>query len=83
MYDALGGKSNRIIGIEFGSTCQCTVPLHAQVEQLLRELIAQEEYQKGKTLPSEVELSKRLAISRSTVRQAVKKLVFEGLSNYF
>ena len=55
------------------------VPLHAQVEQLLRELIAQEEYQKGKTLPSEVELSKRLAISRSTVRQAVKKLVFEGL----
>lgn len=55
------------------------LPLHAQVEQLLRELIKQEEYQKGKTLPSEVELSKRLAISRSTVRQAIKKLVFEGL----
>lgn len=55
------------------------VPLHAQVEELLRELIQQEEYQKGKTLPSEVEISKRLAISRSTVRQAIKKLVFEGL----
>lgn len=55
------------------------VPLHAQVEQLLRELIEKEEYQKGKILPSEVELSKRLAISRSTVRQAIKKLVFEGL----
>lgn len=55
------------------------LPLHAQVEQLLRELIEQEEYQKGKILPSEVELSKRLAISRSTVRQAIKKLVFEGL----
>ncbi len=55
------------------------VPLHAQVEQLLRELIEQEDYQKGKILPSEVELSKRLAISRSTVRQAIKKLVFEGL----
>ncbi|MBW8242679.1 GntR family transcriptional regulator [Muricauda oceani] len=55
------------------------VPLHAQVEQLLRELIAKEEYQQGKILPSEVELSKRLAISRSTVRQAIKKLVFEGL----
>lgn len=55
------------------------VPLHAQVEQLLRKLIEQEDYQKGKILPSEVELSKRLAISRSTVRQAIKKLVFEGL----
>lgn len=55
------------------------VPLHAQVEELLRELIQQEEYQNGKTLPSEVELSNRLAISRSTVRQAIKKLVYEGL----
>ena len=55
------------------------VPLHAQVEELLRELIEQDEYQKGKVLPSEVEISTRLAISRSTVRQAIKKLVFEGL----
>tara|TARA_R110002020_G_scaffold475803_1_gene712502 strand:+ start:221 stop:949 length:729 start_codon:yes stop_codon:yes gene_type:complete len=55
------------------------VPLHAQVEELLRELIEQEDYQKGKVLPSEVEISNRLAISRSTVRQAIKKLVFEGL----
>ncbi len=55
------------------------VPLHSQVEQLLRDLIELEEYKKGKTLPSEVEISNRLAISRSTVRQAIKKLVFEGL----
>lgn len=55
------------------------VPLHAQVEQLLRELIEQEDYKNGKILPSEVEISNRLAISRSTVRQAIKKLVFEGL----
>lgn len=55
------------------------VPLHAQVENLLRDLIKEEEYQNGKTLPSEVELAKKLAISRSTVRQALKKLVFEGL----
>src|SRR5690606_13497606 len=55
------------------------VPLHAQVEELLRKMIEDEDYQKGKTLPSEVELAKRLAISRSTVRQAIKKLVFEGL----
>lgn len=56
-----------------------SIPLHAQVEELLRGMIEQEEYQNGKTLPSEVELAKRLAISRSTVRQAIKKLVFEGL----
>ena len=55
------------------------IPLHAQVERLLRELIEQEDYQNGKILPSEVELSKKLAISRSTVRQAIKTLVFEGL----
>ena len=55
------------------------VPLHAQVEELLRELIQEDEYQNGKILPSEVEISNRLAISRSTVRQAIKKLVFEGL----
>jgi GntR family transcriptional regulator len=55
------------------------VPLHAQVEGLLREMIQEEEYRNGKILPSEVELAKKLAISRSTVRQAIKKLVFEGL----
>lgn len=55
------------------------LPLHAQVEQLLRDLIEKEEYQNGKTLPSEVELSKTLAISRTTVRQAIKKLVYEGI----
>lgn len=58
---------------------QGSLPLHAQVERLLRELIEKEEYQMGKTLPGEIELSKKLAISRSTVRQAIKKLESEGL----
>lgn len=65
--------------MKFAIDHKSPIPLHAQVEQLIRELIEQEEYQKGKSLPSEVEISKRLAISRSTVRQAIKKLVFEGL----
>lgn len=55
------------------------VPLHAQAETLLRKLIAEEEYQNGKILPNEVELAKQLAISRTTLRQALSKLVFEGL----
>lgn len=46
---------------------------------MLRELIRDEEYKKGKLLPNEVDLSKELNISRNTLRQAINKLVFEGL----
>ncbi len=55
------------------------VPFHYQVEQLLRELIQKEDYQNGKLLPREVDLANHLGISRNTVRQAINKLVFEGL----
>lgn len=55
------------------------IPLHSQAENLLRKLINLKEYQKGKLLPSEVELSKQLKISRSTLRQAINKLANEGL----
>lgn len=54
-------------------------PLHVQAEELLRNLIDSEEYKSGKYLPNEVELSQRLNISRNTIRQAINKLVFEGL----
>ena len=55
------------------------LPLHVQAETLLRKLIAEEDYQKGKLLPNEVEMAKKLAISRTTLRQAINKLVYEGL----
>jgi len=55
------------------------IPLHAQAETILRTLIEEEEYKNGKVLPKEVELAKQLAISRTTLRQAINKLVFEGL----
>jgi GntR family transcriptional regulator len=55
------------------------IPLHVQVEQLLRDMIGKEDYQNGKLLPNEVELAKILAISRTTLRQAINKLVYEGL----
>ena len=54
-------------------------PFHIQAEEMLRRLIEQEEYKSGKLLPNEVELSKQLQISRNTLRQAINKLVFEGL----
>ncbi|GAF01561.1 GntR family transcriptional regulator [Saccharicrinis fermentans] len=56
-----------------------SMPLHAQVEKLLRQLIEQPEYKKGGLLPKEVDLAKRLGISRNTLRQATNKLEYEGL----
>lgn len=56
-----------------------SLPLHQQAEDLLRRMIQQEEYQHGRLLPSEVELSQQLNISRNTLRQAINRLVYEGL----
>ncbi len=55
------------------------IPLHAQVESLLRDLVKEQEYIEGKALPKEVELSKLLGVARNTVRQATNKLVYENL----
>lgn len=55
------------------------IPLHLQVEKLLRDLIELPEYKEGKFLPKEVDMANKLGISRATVRQAIGKLVFEGL----
>jgi len=55
------------------------IPLHIQTEELLRKIIRQPQYSKGKLLPNEVELAKQLAISRTTLRLAINKLVYEGL----
>ena len=56
-----------------------STPLHAQAEEILRKLIRAREYREGKLLPNEVELSQQLKISRNTLRQAINKLVNEGL----
>ena len=56
-----------------------STPLHLQAEMLLRELVEKKEYQEGKLLPGEVELSKQLGISRNTLRYSILKLVNEGL----
>lgn len=55
------------------------IPLHIQAEELLRKMIQDPQYVDGKLLPNEVDLSKQLAISRTTLRQALSKLVYEGL----
>ena len=55
------------------------IPLHLQAEEYLRKLIQEKEYKDGKLLPREIELSKQLKISRNTLRQAISRLVMEGL----
>ena len=55
------------------------IPLRAQVESLLREMIRLPEYQKGALLPDEVALASQLGISRGTVRSGISKLVYEGV----
>lgn len=55
------------------------IALHIQVEELLRKILEDPQYDDGKLLPNEVDLAKQLAISRTTLRQAISKLVFEGL----
>jgi GntR family transcriptional regulator len=55
------------------------IPLHKQVEDLLRDLIKHPAYLRGALLPKEVDMSKRLGISRNTIRQATNKLVHENL----
>ena len=55
------------------------LPLHVQVEDYFRKLMAMEKFKKGAFLPKEVELANRLGVSRNTIRQATNKLELEGL----
>lgn len=64
--------------MKFSINHKSHVPLHIQAEELLRELIKDPEYA-TKFLPNEVDMAKQLAISRTTLRQALNKLVYEGL----
>lgn len=56
-----------------------TVPLYAQLKELLGERIASGVWQKGQQIPSELALCEELDLSRPTVRQAIAELVNEGL----
>jgi len=55
-------------------------PLYLQAEQILRRFIRKPEYADGNLLiPNELELADAIGVSRSTIREAMNKLVFEGL----
>ena len=58
---------------------ESSIPLHKQAEFYLRRLIEMDKYKNGKMIPNEIELSRQMNISRNTLRQAINKLVHEGL----
>jgi GntR family transcriptional regulator len=53
-------------------------PLYAQASEALRALVQRDGYEPGDRLPSEIELSQQLGISRPTLREALHKLEEEG-----
>lgn len=55
------------------------IPLHVQIRELIRLGIAQGAWRVGETLPPEEELCRTLGVSRGTIRQALNRLVQEGL----
>jgi DNA-binding GntR family transcriptional regulator len=54
-------------------------PLYYRIEERIRARIGAGEFREGDRLPSETELAREFRTTRVTVRQALTRLVFEGL----
>ena len=55
------------------------LPYYAQLEQIMRQKMASNEWPVGKLIPSENKISQEYGISRMTVRNVIAKLEQEGL----
>lgn len=55
------------------------LPLYVQIIMSLKDMIQSARIQHGDMLPPEVELSKAFGVSRQTMRQAILRLVDEGI----
>jgi len=56
-----------------------SIPKYLQLSEWIRRMIEKGRYAIGERLPSEIELSHMFNLNRNTVRQAILKLVNEGL----
>ena len=70
--------SSRQTAVEAVST-DAVPPLYQQIRRSIRDGIVAGTHIAGDRLPSESELAKAFGTTRTTVRQALSKLVFEGL----
>ena len=59
------------------------IPLYHQAYLLIRNMINNGLFKPGDLLPSEIEFARSLHIGRQTLRQAMSKLVEEGLVERF
>ena len=55
------------------------IPIYIQIEEQLKQRIAQGDFLMGTAIPSERELTERFGVSRMTVRQSITNLVNDGL----
>jgi GntR family transcriptional regulator len=55
------------------------MPLYAQAEKVVEDLLVRRRYRVGDRIPPEVELVRSLGVSRATIRAAVGRLVSRGL----
>lgn len=58
---------------------QSKMPLHEQLYEILRSSIQRGDWEVGEMIPTEPELIEQYEVSRITVRQALNRLVNEGL----
>ena len=56
-----------------------SVPLHHQIQRVLRSKIEQGEWDAEERIPTEMELVRRFRVSRSTIREALRQLEHDGL----
>jgi len=56
-----------------------SIPKYLQLSEWLKRMIEKGRYAVGERLPSEIELSHMSGLNRNTVRQAISRLVDEGL----
>ena len=55
------------------------MPLYAQAEKVLEDLLVHRQYRIGDRIPPEIELVRSLGVSRATIRAAVGRLADRGL----
>ncbi len=55
------------------------IPKYLQISAWLKDLIQSGRYERGSTLPSEVELARICQVNRNTLRQAISELTMAGM----